>query len=233
MKLSLSFGQRIILLLSLFVIGMVLTGGLSYLLNMLTANTLAVSRISVVAQELLAFILPALITALLLTRLPADFLHLRSLPSARKFWLCLGATIVIQPIVEGINRLCQLLPWPQAVLDFENAAQTEVMALIGPITPLNIIISLLIISVLTGLAEELFFRGALQNIFHSRPMSVHAAIWVTAAIFALMHGQMVGFIPRTLLGAFFGYAMVWTGSLWTAIACHALNNALAILLLTL
>lgn len=48
-----------------------------------------------------------------------------------------------------------------------------------------------------------------------------------------MHGQMVGFIPRTLLGAFFGYAMTWTGSLWTAIACHALNNALALTLLIL
>lgn len=231
MNLSLSFWQRIIQLFSLFVIGIALTAGVGYLLNAVTSNTLAVNRITVVAQEMLAFILPAIITALLLTRLPADFLHLRRLPSGRKFLICLGATVVVQPLVEGIDSLCKMLPWPQAVLDFENAAQSEVLALIGPVTPLNVIISLLIISLLTGLAEELFFRGALQSIFRSRPMSVHAAIWITAAIFALMHGQMVGFIPRTLLGAFFGYAMTWTGSLWTAIACHALNNALALLFL--
>lgn len=231
MNIALSFWQRIIQLFSLFVIGIALTASVSYLLNAFSSNTLAIGRITVVAQDMLAFILPAVITALLLTRLPADFLHLRALPGGRKFWLCVGATIVVQPIVEGINRLCQLLPWPQAVLDLENAAQNEVLALIGTVTPLNIIISLLIISLLTGLAEEIFFRGALQSILRSHPMSVHAAIWITAAIFALMHGQMVGFIPRTLLGAFFGYAMTWTGSLWTAIACHALNNALALLFL--
>lgn len=233
MNLSLSFRQRILQLFSLFVIGVALTAGVSYLLGLFTDNTLAAARITVVCQEMLAFILPAIITAMLLTRLPADFLHLRKFPSGRKLLLCLAATLIVQPIVEGINRLCELLPWPQAVLNVENAAQNEVLALIGPVTPLNIIISLLIISLLTGLAEELFFRGALQNILRSRPMSAHAAIWIAAAVFALMHGQMVGFIPRTLLGAFFGYTMVWTGSLWTAIACHALNNALALTLLLL
>lgn len=228
MNLNLSFWQRLIQLASLFVIGVFLTAGLGYLLGHLTDNSLAIGRITIVAQDVLAFVLPAIITALLLTRLPADFLRLRRLPEGRRLLFYLGATVVVQPIVEGINKLCEMLPWPEAILEMEHAAQNEVLALIGPVTPVNIIISLLIIALLTGLAEEIFFRGALQGILQSRPMSVHVAIWLTALIFALMHGQMVGLIPRTLLGAFFGYATVRTNSLWTAIACHALNNALAL-----
>ncbi|MDE7335330.1 MAG: CPBP family intramembrane metalloprotease [Muribaculaceae bacterium] len=228
MKLSLSFWQRLMQLASLFVIGVALTAGAGYLLQHLSANTLAIGRITIVMQDLLAFILPAIITALLLTRLPADFLRLRRLPRGRQLLLYLSATVVLQPIIEGINKLCEILPWPEAILRMEHAAQNEVLALIGPVTSANIIISLLIIALLTGLAEEIFFRGALQGILQSRPMSTHLAIWLTALIFALMHGQMVGLIPRTLLGAFFGYATVRTDSLWTAIACHALNNALAL-----
>lgn len=233
MKLSLSFWQRIALLFMLFVVGAMLTGGLQMLLAALTDKQQAVARITVVCQDLLAFVLPALITALLLTRLPADFLGLRSFPRGRQLLLWLGATLVAQPIVEGINALCEMLPWPEAVLKLEAIANESVAALLGAPTAINIVICLLILSLLTGLSEELFFRGALQNIFRSRPMSAHLSIWLTAIIFSLMHFQPIGFIPRMLLGAMFGYAAVRTNSTWTAVCCHALNNALALIQLVI
>lgn len=229
MKLSLTFWQRIALLLMLFVVGAMLTGGIQALLGAISGKQLAIARITVVCQDLLVFILPALITALLLTRLPADFLCLRTLPRGRQLLLWLGATLVAQPIVEGIDLLCKKLPWPDAVLKLETLANDSVASLLGAPTVANIIISLLILSVLTGLSEELFFRGALQNIFRSRPMSAHLAIWLSAIVFSLMHFQPIGFVPRMLLGALFGYAALRTNSTWTAVACHALNNALALL----
>ena len=228
MKLSLTFWQRIILLFALFILGVMLTSGLQMLLTALTDKQQAVARITVVCQDLLVFVLPALITALLLTRLPADLLGLRSFPGGRQLLLWLGVTLVAQPFVEGLNYLCQSLPWPDAVLKLEAVANESVAALLGAPTAINIIISLLILSLLTGLSEELFFRGALQNIFRTRPMSTHLAIWLTAIIFSLMHFQPVGFIPRMLLGALCGYAAVRTNSTWTAVCCHVLNNALAL-----
>ena len=41
----------------------------------------------------------------------------------------------------------------------------------------------------------------------------HIAVWTAAAIFSLVRSQMFGFVPRLLLGAFFGYALWWTNSL--------------------
>jgi membrane protease YdiL (CAAX protease family) len=44
-----------------------------------------------------------------------------------------------------------------------------------------------------------------------------------------MHMQFYGFMPRMLLGAFFGYLLCWSGSLWLPIIMHALNNSLYII----
>ena len=43
-----------------------------------------------------------------------------------------------------------------------------------------------------------------------------------------MHFQFYGFLPRLLLGAFFGYVVAWSGSLWIAIIVHALNNMMVV-----
>ncbi|MCM1310236.1 MAG: CPBP family intramembrane metalloprotease [Bacteroides sp.] len=220
--------KYLFLLFLLFVIGIALTGGLSALLVRLTDNSLAVVRITIVCQDLLAFVLPAVITALLITRLPADLLCLRTLPSAKMTGLTIATLLLSLPAIEGLNSLCEMLPWPQSVLDLEAAAEAASTAILGPHTGLNLAIALMIMSILTGLSEELFFRGAMQNILRSG-MGAHLAIWLTALIFAAMHGQAVGLLPRTLLGAFFGYVLLWSGSLWLPIICHVVNNALAVL----
>ena len=48
-------------------------------------------------------------------------------------------------------------------------------------------------------------------------------------MFSAIHMQFYGFIPRMLLGALFGYALKWSGSLWLPILMHFTNNALAVI----
>lgn len=228
MKLSLTFSQRIVLLFLLFVVGIVLTAAFQLLAGRLTENVTAATRIVYVVQDLLAFILPALVTAILITRLPADFLRLRRAPRLPMLLTAMATTIAIQPAIGQINDLCKMLPWPDSIIQLEASLEAATSAITGPHDAANLLVSFLIVALLTGLAEELFFRGALQRLFETRPMSIHAAVWLTAFMFALMHFQPVGALPRMLLGALFGYAAVWSGSLWTAVACHALNNAMAV-----
>ena len=42
--------------------------------------------------------------------------------------------------------------------------------------------------------------------------------------------QFYGFVPRMLMGALFGYMLVWTGSLWVPMLMHFVNNGMAVLL---
>ena len=82
---------------------------------------------------------------------------------------------------------------------------------------------------LTGIGEEMLFRGTIQRIFSEGKVNTHIAVWCSAFIFSALHFQLFGFIPRMLLGAFFGYLYVWSGSLWLPILAHALNNSLSTL----
>lgn len=228
MKLSLSFSQRVILLVLLLMLGLILSGGLQLVLERVSDNTVAIARISVICQGFLAFILPAVVLALLVTRLPAEFLMIKQLPRMKPLGLAVTTLLLSMPGIEWINALSAQLPWPEQVMAFEAQAEALTIKILGVHDVPNLIVSILVVGVFTGLAEELFFRGALQRVLQTRPLSIHAAVWISAIIFSLMHGQAVGFAARTLLGAMFGYAAIWSGSLWTAIVLHALNNTCAI-----
>lgn len=86
---------------------------------------------------------------------------------------------------------------------------------------------LLVVAVMAGFGEELLFRGTLQSIISSKGR-IQLAIWITAFVFSLIHMQFYGFIPRLLLGAWFGYLLLWSGSIWVPVAAHFANNAISI-----
>lgn len=93
----------------------------------------------------------------------------------------------------------------------------------------DLAVNLLVMALAPAIAEELFFRGALQKTL-AQTMNAHVAIWLTAAIFSAVHLQFYGFVPRMLLGAALGYLFWLTGSIWTNIVAHFVNNALTIVL---
>ena len=95
----------------------------------------------------------------------------------------------------------------------------------------SLIANLLVLAVVPALCEELFFRGALQQTlvrcFKGRH---HVAIWLTAAIFSLLHGDLFAFLPRFMLGVLLGYLYYYGRSLWVNAAAHFLNNAFVVVL---
>ncbi len=97
-----------------------------------------------------------------------------------------------------------------------------------------LLLNLLVLAVLPAIGEELTFRGVLQQLLVSRKSKVesreHVAVWVTAFIFSFIHFQFYGFIPRLLLGALLGYALLWSGNIRYSMIMHATNNALSVLL---
>ncbi len=87
-----------------------------------------------------------------------------------------------------------------------------------------------VIAVLPGIGEELLFRGVLQNSLHKLTKNAHVAIWVSAFIFAAIHMQFYGLVPRMMLGAVFGYLYVWSGNIWYPIIAHMANNGIAVIM---
>lgn len=94
----------------------------------------------------------------------------------------------------------------------------------------ELLMGVLVIGILAGIGEEMFFRGLLQPKMHRYTGSVHWGIWLTAIIFSAIHVQFYGFIPRMFLGALFGYLYVYSGSLIYPILAHIFNNSFTVLL---
>lgn len=195
-------------------------------------------RIFAIFQDLLVFILPAVVAAFVATRLPASLLTVNVRPRIGVVFMAIVVMITSLPAMEWLIELNNNLHLPQGLSGLEEymrgmevTASNGVDALAGGTTIGDLIMGILIIGVLTGLAEELFFRGALQNLFMSMPRAKkHLAIWATAFIFSFMHFQFFGFVPRLLLGAYFGYLIWWSGSVWVPVVAHAFNNSLVVII---
>ena len=91
----------------------------------------------------------------------------------------------------------------------------------------GLLFNLLVIALIPAIGEELTFRGVLQQALTKR-MNVHVAVFLSAFIFSFIHFQFYGFLPRMFLGLLLGYLFYYSGSLWTSILMHFVNNGAAV-----
>lgn len=150
--------------------------------------------------------------------------------------LVFAILIFSNPIFDLIGHLNQKIILPDFLSDVESwMKQKEVQAaeitkkLLEMKTLGDLALNLFMIAIIPAIGEELFFRGSLQNIFKRWFKNHHVAIWITAILFSAIHLQFYGFFPRLLLGAFFGYLLVYGKSIWLPILGHFLNNASAVI----
>ena len=141
----------------------------------------------------------------------------------------IGVGISISPSVEW-NSTIELPTWMGAFGEWaknseENAGEL-IKFLTSDLSPLAFIFTFIVVAVLPGIGEELVFRGLIQTEFQRAIKNHHVAIWLSAMIFSAIHLQFFGFLPRMILGAFFGYLYYWSGNLLIPMIGHFLNNGI-------
>ena len=80
--------------------------------------------------------------------------------------------------------------------------------------------------------EELFFRGVLFGWLRQK-WPFWAAALLSSAVFALLHGEPSIIAGTVVLGLLAAWAVEKSGSLWSAVVIHLLNNAVKVLALYL
>jgi len=83
---------------------------------------------------------------------------------------------------------------------------------------------LFLLCIMPGVCEEIFLRGFCQGSLAAKWGNTRAIV-VTAALFAMMHGNLNQMHLYFMLGIVFGWVFSATGSIWAAIFCHAFNNS--------
>lgn len=224
-----------ILLGSAFVM-LFITVGLSGLVASVDYSNRSETLIITCIQAILVFIIPSYLTAFYQTGNVRKELSINRFPDKKFFFYILGIYIVVTIPMNQLIFWNEHISLPESFREIElmmrsmeKAAQDATKEVMSDKSWFGLISGILIIGVLTGFAEEVFFRGGLQRISYNI-MSRHASVWFSAFIFSFVHFQFYGFFPRLLLGALFGYFYLYSGSLWTSIFAHALNNSVAILI---
>ncbi|MDE7476319.1 MAG: hypothetical protein K2M71_11885, partial [Duncaniella sp.] len=122
-------------------------------------------RISTVIQDCVIFILPAIVSALLISPYPARFLGIDKTFDIRMLILALLTMIVSIPAMNSLVAFNESLTLPDSLSGIENLmrnaeeqAQESVKILLGRHSIGSLIVNVLIVGVLAGLSEEFFFR---------------------------------------------------------------------------
>jgi len=128
-------------------------------------------------------------------------------------------------LCDWVGRLSTSL-FPQALVDLFDTGKTLTMAMTNWLEQAAVLVAVV---VLAPLGEELLFRGVLLRGLRER-LGIVASVAVSACLFSAYHLDPVGFLPRLEIGIVLALVVWKTGSLWPAVAAHAANNALAMVL---
>ena len=119
----------------------------------------------------------------------------------------LGFSIFIQPIVEILTKL---FPSYNEI----NKTFTEAS---------NNVFSILCITLLIPIFEEILFRGMILNDI-KRKINVTAAVFIQGVLFGVYHMNIVQGIYAAFLGIILGFIYVWTESIISTIIAHITFN---------
>jgi membrane protease YdiL (CAAX protease family) len=183
------------------------------------------------------FVLPPLFCGYLFGATIKKYLQIDSFPFPKEiFWAALSMIFAI-PVLNFIGDINQQLVLPEWLKGAEewmrktdelNTRLSERMMYSENLWVF--LFNIVVIAVLPGIGEEFLFRGALQSIFGRVIKSSHIVIWLVAVIFSAFHLQFLGFIPRLLMGAYFGYLLYYTKNLWVPIIAHFTNNCIILII---
>lgn len=191
------------------------------------------------------FLLPSLAIAYLYSDQPMRWLRLTPPARVRRpAALYAFAVLTMLVAIPGINLLSYLnqqltlpdflAPLETVMRRMEETAESLMALFLKTDSPWDLVINIALMALLPAVAEELTFRGLLVAPFlpqsSIKTYQSKIAIWAAAVIFSAIHFQFYGFVPRMLLGALFGYVLLWSQSLFVPMVMHFTNNCIAVLL---
>ncbi len=231
---------KIIYLFVFSLAGLFLAGSLITVFNGFQDGQLMLSpwglRLSSGVQMVLMFFMPAITLVTWSGYKPLPFLGLnRSSKSFVLFIIALAILLVGVPFISLLSQFNQMLVLPDWLSglelwmkSLEESAQATTNLLLNGTSIWDYLGNIVFIGVFAAVAEEVFFRGVLQQLLTKLFKNKHTGVWMTAFIFSLMHLQFYGFLPRIILGAILGYLFAYSKNLWIPILVHFLNNVMVV-----
>lgn len=230
--------SRILVFVLLAVFGLIFGSVMSSAILLLGGENLSglgKLRAAQLCSQLVGFIFPPLFFAVLVKEKPLDYLGFKKMQA----WALLGvaAMFTVLPFNNMMTDWNEGFTLPESMAGLESLfRQTQDLAdevtekLLGVDTISGLIINILMIGAFAAIGEELVFRSVIQPFCIRICKNAYIGIAVTAVIFSAVHFEFYGFIPRIILGFMLGYMYHISGSIWTSILMHFVNNSTIVVL---
>ncbi|WP_165156683.1 CPBP family intramembrane glutamic endopeptidase [Parabacteroides sp. ZJ-118] len=182
------------------------------------------------------FLLPAIAMAWTCSDNPCHYLSIKKIKNGRIWILTLVCIFLFSPVINLLGLLNKQMELPAFMAPIEewmrmqeSLAERLTTILLSGDSIEVILANLIVIAFTAGITEEFLFRGALQRVIGRWISNPHTVIWVAAILFSAFHLQFYGFLPRMILGAYFGYLLYWSKSIWIPVFAHFVHNAFAVI----
>jgi len=214
--------------------GISIFGSASALSNLNNPDVILALKITQLFSAIGTFFLPPLIAAYLFSDNVAEYVGATKKINALQIILAIILLLCIQPFVNWmsmVNQGIKMPDWIESLLNSPGSSAQKIgEALMKSNGIMGLLLSLVVISIIPAISEELIFRGVIQKLFIDLSRNKHFGIILTALLFSAMHMDIAGFLPRFALGAILGYMYLWSGSIYLSIVAHFTNNLLAFLM---
>jgi membrane protease YdiL (CAAX protease family) len=195
------------------------------------SHVIAITKIVQAFSSVFLFILPVFIYArFTFTGNYWYFLGFRNADKTNMYVLAVVGILLALPFVFWLGDLNQKIPLPEQLIKMEEQSSQQMAAFLKIRSSLDIFINVFIIALLPAICEELFFRGVLQRIIIQMTRNPWVGIVITAVLFSALHMQFLGFLPRMFLGIILGALYWFSGSIWTTMIAHFVNNAVQVII---
>jgi membrane protease YdiL (CAAX protease family) len=199
-------------------------------LNWNDPHVISITKIVQGISSVLLFIVPVFVYArYTFTGNYGYFLGLKNAEKANMYILAVVGILLSLPFVFWLGKLNELIPLPESLIKMEEESAQQMAAFLKVRGPFDIIVNVFVIALLPAIGEELFFRGGLQRILIQLARNPWVGIVLSAVIFSSMHFQFSGFLPRMFLGIVLGAFYWFSGSIYTSMIAHFVNNAVQVI----
>ena len=179
-----------------------------------------------------SYLIPALVTASLLSRKPFQLLgfspEVKFSQAGLAILIMLIALFVSTALAYFNHNIPVPTDWKITFDRLESEYNKQVEVIVGLRNLTDYILALIVMGFLPALCEETMFRGGLQNFLTRSTRNYWLSIIIVSLIFSAAHWSYYGFLSRFFLGIILGLIYQYSGKLWLSVLAHFVNNALAL-----
>ncbi len=196
-------------------------------------------RLMTIAGQMLFILLPALIFAKFVYEDVTEIIRFKK-TTFIEILIFLTGILVLTPLLQYyiaiqtyvINHLAQqysFVHYIKSILDkVDNLVNQSYGELLSAHSVFEGLLVIIVVAVTPAICEETMFRGFIQRSFEFK-MKPAYAILITAVFFAGFHFNPYATIPLIILGAYFGFAVYKSDSIFVSMSMHFTNNLIAII----